>query len=174
VKIFVLGLIVGAVLVPLALAVYFYTGMAPVATSADAMPFEKRMADAALHAHLDKEMPKNLPIPADETNFAAGAKVYVNYCAACHGLPGQAETAIAKGEFPRPPQLFNGKGVTDDPPGETYWKVANGIRLTGMPAFRQTLSDTQAWQVSLLLANADRISPQLKNSLASSQPGVPR
>jgi mono/diheme cytochrome c family protein len=50
-------------------------------------------------------------------------------------------------------------GVSDDPPGETYWKVANGIRLTGMPSFKDTLTDTQMWQVSLLVANANRPLP---------------
>jgi len=55
--------------------------------------------------------------------------------------------------------------VTDDEPGETYWKVANGIRLTGMPAFKQSLSDTQMWQVSLLLANANKIPDSVKQAL---------
>jgi len=50
-------------------------------------------------------------------------------------------------------------GVSDDPPGETYWKVDNGIRLTGMPSYKATLSETQMWQVSLLLANADKPLP---------------
>ncbi len=50
-------------------------------------------------------------------------------------------------------------GVSDDPPGETFWKVSNGIRLTGMPAFKNILSETQIWQVSLLLANADKPLP---------------
>ena len=50
-------------------------------------------------------------------------------------------------------------GVSDDPPGETYWKAANGIRLTGMPAYKDILSDTQLWQVSLLLANANKPLP---------------
>jgi hypothetical protein len=50
-------------------------------------------------------------------------------------------------------------GVSDDPPGETYWKVANGIRLTGMPSFKSTLTEAQMWQVSLLLANANRPLP---------------
>jgi mono/diheme cytochrome c family protein len=49
--------------------------------------------------------------------------------------------------------------VSDDPAGETYWKVANGIRLTGMPAFKKTLTDTQMWQVTLLLKNADQQLP---------------
>jgi len=66
-----------------------------------------------------------------------------------HGLRGRPETAISKGMFPHPPQLFQGHGVTDDAAGETYWKVANGIRLSGMPGFEKSLTDTQLWQVSL-------------------------
>jgi mono/diheme cytochrome c family protein len=69
--------------------------------------------------------------------------------------------------FPRPPQLFRGKGVTDDEPGETYWKVENGVRLTGMPGFEKSLSETQMWQVSLLLANADKLPDSVKQSLAA-------
>jgi thiosulfate dehydrogenase len=49
--------------------------------------------------------------------------------------------------------------VSDDEPGETYWKVSNGIRLTGMPAFNHVLTDTQMWQVTLLLKNADQQLP---------------
>ena len=60
-----------------------------------------------------------------------------------------------------------GKGVTDDEPGETYWKVANGIRLTGMPGFNQQLSTTEMWQVSLLLAHADKLSDSVKGILAN-------
>jgi mono/diheme cytochrome c family protein len=67
--------------------------------------------------------------------------------------------------YPPPPQLWkkhatgNVVGVSDDDAGETYWKVANGIRLTGMPAFNHVLTDTQMWQVTLLLKNADQQLP---------------
>jgi len=37
--------------------------------------------------------------------------------------------------------------------------VANGIRLTGMPAFKGVLTENEMWQVSLLLANADKPLP---------------
>jgi mono/diheme cytochrome c family protein len=67
--------------------------------------------------------------------------------------------------FPKPPRLFKGHGVTDDPPGETYWKAANGIRLTGMPAYSGSLSDTQLWQVSLMLAKADKLPAAASASL---------
>jgi thiosulfate dehydrogenase len=163
---FLVGLIIGLVLLPVIVYFYFAKGIAPVATSAPPMPFEKMFARMALHARLDKEVPKTVPIAADEATLTAGAQVYKEHCAVCHGVPAQPQTAIAKGMFPDPPKLMEGKGVTDDPPGETYWKVAGGIRMTGMPGFEKTLSTTQMWQVSLLCANADKLPAAAKDSLA--------
>jgi thiosulfate dehydrogenase len=165
---FVLGVLLTILLGTLMIYLYFGRGMAPVATSAPPMPFEKRLANMALHARLRKEMPKQVPLAADESNLVAGAHVYVEHCAVCHGVPGKDQTAIAKGEFPEPPHLFKGKGVTDDPPAATYWRVANGIRLTGMPGFEKYLSTTQMWQVSLLLANAHSLPASAQAVLANS------
>lgn len=170
---FLFGLIIGVVIVPLVVYWYFSTGMAPVATAATPMPFEKSFARMALHARLDKEMPKTVPVTTDEAAFTAGAQVYKDHCAVCHGLPGQPQTAIASGMFPKPPKLMQGTGVTDDPPGETYWKVAGGIRMTGMPGFSNALSPTQMWQVSLLCANADKLPDSAKQILAGAAPAAP-
>ncbi|MGA8341436.1 MAG: cytochrome c [Candidatus Sulfotelmatobacter sp.] len=164
---FLMGLIVGLIVIPVGVYMYFSSGSAPVATAAAPMPFEKMLASMALHARLRKEMPKSAPIPADEAAYVAGAQIYKDDCAVCHGLPGQAQTAIAQGMFPKPPKLMEGTGVTDDPPGETYWKVAGGIRMTGMPGFEKMLSPTQMWQVSLLLANADKLPKSAKDSLTT-------
>lgn len=157
-----LGFVLGLAAVLLGALLYFGLGLAPVATSDPPMPMERLLAGIALHARISKEAPKQAPIPADQPNLVAGARIYREQCAVCHGLSGQPETALAKGMFPHPPQLFTGHGVTDDPPGETYWKAANGIRLTGMPAYQGSLSDTQLWQVSLMLANADKLPPPAK------------
>jgi thiosulfate dehydrogenase len=172
-KTFLIGLVVGLIAVPVCVYLYFVTGSAPVATAAPAMPFEKALAHGALNAHIAKEMPKSVPVPADEPNFTAGAQVYRENCAVCHGLPGGTPTAVARGMFPKPPKLLEGTGVTDDPPGETYWKVANGIRLTGMPGFTESLSQTQMWQVSLLLAHADKLPDSVKAALYRPTPLVP-
>jgi mono/diheme cytochrome c family protein len=166
---FVLGVLVTILVGAAVVYVYFAKGYAPVATSAQAMPFEKTLARMALHARVEKEMPRQVAIPTDEPNYVAGAKIYVEHCAMCHGLPGKEQSAIAQGEFPKPPHLFKGKGVTDDEPGETYWKVANGIRMTGMPAFNKHLSQIELWQVSLLLANADKLPPAATTILNNSE-----
>lgn len=173
---FILGLIIGAAAVVAAGILYFVTGMAPVATAAPAIPFERYIASHSLNARVEKEAPKSAAIPPSEPNLLAGADVYRMNCRLCHGMPNQPESPIARGMYPHPPQLFKGKGVTDDPPGETYWKVKNGIRLTGMPSFAFALNDVQMWQVSQLLANADKLPPAVQQEMglaAAAQPGAP-
>jgi len=168
------GLVIGFILGVLALVacvyLYFATGRAPVAMSDPDMPFEKMLAHKALHARIDSEKPQDSPVPADEANFLAGAEVYRKNCAVCHGLPNQPPTPIAQGLRPKPPQLFHGTGVTDDPAWETYWKASNGIRMTGMPGFKGKLSETQLWQVSQLLANADKIPDAVQTALTAGAP----
>jgi thiosulfate dehydrogenase len=156
---FIFGFIAALTLIAAWGFCYVALGLAPVATASAPLPFEKLITGIALNARVNKEAPKSSPIPASDDVYAAGARVYRNQCAVCHGLPGRDQTAIAKGEFPKPPELFKGKGVTDDPAGVTYWKIANGIRLTGMPGFSGSLSSEQMWQVSLLLSNADKLPP---------------
>lgn len=172
---FIIGFLLGLIILPLCGYMYFRFGYAPVATAASPMPFEKKMASLALRARIRAEAPKDSPVKADEPNLTAGAKIYVENCSFCHGMPNEASASpAAKGMFPVPPQLFNKDDmVTDDPVGTTYWKVNNGIRMTGMPAFNNSLSSTQMWQVSELLANADKMPDATKavfNTMTISTP----
>jgi thiosulfate dehydrogenase len=162
---FVLGIVIGILLLVGCMYLYFSLGFAPVATAAHPMPFERKMAKMALHAYLDKQRHPQPLVPADEANLIAGAKVYKEQCATCHGLPGEPKSAISKGMFPDPPQLFQGIGVTDDEPWETYWKVENGIRMTGMPGFKGQVGEKEIWQVTMLVKNADKITEPVKKEL---------
>lgn len=161
-----LGFIIG-ILVCLAGEYLFLTrGGMPVSTKGGPMPFERFIASAALHSAIGPGEKTPSPIPADANNLIAGARVYHADCAVCHGDLEQGPSHIAKGMFPPPPQLLPPKkGVTDDPVGETYWKVKNGIRLTGMPGFQDTLTDTQLWQVSELLLHAHELPAEAQQAL---------
>ncbi len=165
---FLLGIVVGLLLLPAFAFLCLRLGYVPVATAAPPFPFEKTLAGMALNARIAKEAPAQSPVTASEPNLMAGAKNYRDYCSVCHGMSGESQSAVAKGMYPPPPQLLHGKGVTDDPVGETYWKAANGIRLTGMPAFRGSLTDEQLWQVSQLLANANKLPATVGAFIASS------
>jgi len=152
--------------------VYLRYGHPPVATSDRAFPMEAQIVNVPLSARIAREV-RTAPFAADEAGLQAGAHVYKANCAGCHGAPGH-DSAYAKYMFPGAPQLWvkhshsDVVGVSDDEAGETYWKVANGIRLTGMPSYQHLLSDTEMWQVSLLLKNADqKLSPVVMATLAS-------
>jgi mono/diheme cytochrome c family protein len=90
------GLVIGCFLAAVIFAggffYYFASGMAPVATADPPMPFEKKLANISLDAHIEKQHGVRSPVAADEPTFLAGADVYVQHCAACHGLPGQPPT----------------------------------------------------------------------------------
>jgi len=162
-----IGILVGFLLVGCFIYFYFWTGRAPIATTDPPMPFEMKLAHMAIDARVEKQKIPESPVAAEEKSYLGGVEVYKQNCAVCHGMPDQTKSVIAQGMFPPPPQLFHGTGVTDDPANETYWKVENGIRLTGMPGFKGRLTETQIWEVSVLLANADKIPVSVKAALAT-------
>lgn len=163
----VIGVVLGVLLVIGGTYYYFVSGMAPVATADPPLPYEKKIASKSKNAHMRKQTMPPPPVAPDESNLIAGAKVYKQQCANCHGLPDQPAPAISEGMYPHSPLLFKGKGVTDDPPGETHWTIENGIRLSGMSSFKNTLTNLQLWQVTQLLANADKISDSVKAVLVT-------
>lgn len=167
---FLLGIVFTLAGLCLGAAVYLKYGNPPVATADPSFPMEAQIVHVPLGARIAREL-KQPPFQADEQGMEAGAQVYVKQCASCHGTPGH-DVAYAKWMFPSAPQLWKQHrkgvvGVSDDEVGETYWKVDNGIRLSGMPAYQKILSDTEMWQVSWLLKNADKpLSPQVQTALA--------
>jgi thiosulfate dehydrogenase len=160
---FLIGLILGFLIVPAWAFWFFHFGHPPVAVADKPFPYEREIVHMPLDARIDREKPASAPISPSPVNLTAGAQIYRQQCASCHGLYGRPSD-FATHMYPRAPQLWaphhNGVvGVSDDPVGETYWKVANGIRLTGMPSYSKVLNETQMWQVSLLLKQADQPLP---------------
>ena len=175
---FLLGIILGVILVPVAVMAWFHFGKVPVAVADPPLPEERLITQVPLNARIDREVIKTPPIQANEDAFVAGAQIYRDQCASCHGFHGKPSSFGAH-MFPDAPPLWEKHkhgdvvGVSDDPPGETYWKVANGIRLTGMPSYKDVLTETQMWQVSLLLANADKPLPPAALVMLHGAPPAP-
>ena len=167
---FVAGLLVGVLLLVGGVYYYFVSGMAPAAAADPPMPFEKNLANKSLDVHIENAKVPPPPIQANEENLVAGAKVYKEQCAMCHGLPDQPPPAIADSMYPHATLLFKGKGVTDDPASVNYWKASNGLRLTGMPSFKAALTDTQLWQVAQLVTHANELPDSAKKVLAPEPP----
>jgi mono/diheme cytochrome c family protein len=162
---FFVGVLVGIGLVVLASYLFVARGGIFMGTDTKPLPLEEKIAGAAITASIGKSADERSPLPADETNLLAGAKIYMNACVGCHGKLDQASSG-AKGFYPLPPPLLPpGTGVTDDPVGSTHWVVKNGVRFSAMPRFDKKLNDTEIWQASLLLRNADKLPDSVKDSL---------
>jgi len=158
------GILLGMLIAPVAVGIWLYNGKVPVAVTDPPFPNEEQIADIPLNARIQKELIQMPPIQPTEQVYVAGARIYAEKCAVCHGFHGKP-ASIGQSMYPAAPPLWERHhsssvvGVSDDPPGETYWKVANGIRLTGMPEFRSLMTNDEMWEVTLLLSNADKPLP---------------
>ena len=166
---FLVGVVVGIGMIVLTSYLFVTRGGIFMGTDTKPLPLEETITSAAITASIGKSVDDQSPLPADETNLLPGAKVYVQACAGCHGKLDQPSSG-AKSFYPQPPHLLPpGKGVTGDPVGATHWVVKNGLRFSAMPSFNQKLSDTEIWQVSLLLQNANTLPDSVKDSLRQPQ-----
>lgn len=180
---FVLGFLLALAVIFLGAWGYLRFGRPPVAVADKAFPMEAQVVNVPLNARIAKEMGQP-PFGSSEDVFEAGAKMYETSCASCHGSPGH-DSQFGKWMYPAAPQLWKKHGnsagglvvvgVSDDEPGMTFWKIKNGIRLTGMPAYEHIYSDAQMWQIALLLKNADQPLPDPVLSLLSGPvPATPK
>jgi mono/diheme cytochrome c family protein len=78
-----------------------------------------------------------------------GARDYDQSCALCHGGPGVARAPWVEGMNPSPPFLLDsGRNWTA---GQLYWIIGDGVKMTGMPAWRMSRSDRQIWDLVAFL-----------------------
>ena len=162
---FVLGIIVTLIVAAGAAYAAFAAGLVPAnADTSSTLPLERFAARTDLRAVLRNQSPPETDAaPLNDDNLLAGIKLYGDHCAACHGTAQGDAPEIARGEYPKPPQLAK-HGVEDDPQGWTFWKIKHGIRWTGMPAWKDEINDQDIWKLALFLKNMDQLSPAAKNA----------
>ena len=78
----------------------------------------------------------------DPQTILMGADHFAAHCAVCHGAPGVPKGDIALGLYPAPPDLA--QAAARYSPGELFWILKNGIKMSGMPAWSDH-SDEELW-----------------------------
>lgn len=111
--------------------------------------------------------PRVAPFGISEDVFESGARQYAARCASCHGTP-QKDA----GSIPPAKQLWRAarKSVAAQTPSDIYNEIAAGMPAQGMPAYAHTLTETQIWQIALLLKNANGELPDPVVTLLNSSP----
>src|ERR1700687_3961150 len=82
------------------------SGRLSMATNAPPLPMEETVAKLAIRGSMGNAKDLGDPLSINDSNMQAGAKLYKDNCAGCHGAPQQPHPAISKSMFPPPPQLF--------------------------------------------------------------------
>ena len=105
----------------------------------------KTLPDAGYHHHDYAELAKvpkksrarRNPFEDDPDAVDAGRKLFLHYCAECHG-----ETAEGGRKAPslRAPEVQNAT------PGTVFWILTNGVVRRGMPVWSR-LPEPQRWQI---------------------------
>jgi mono/diheme cytochrome c family protein len=103
--------------------------------------------------------------PLDETAIAHGVTLYRDHCLQCHGAPGVAPEPFALGLLPAPSNLAH--PAREWPAAEIYWVVRNGLKMTGMPAWRFRLSDAELWALVAFVKKLPELSPTDYRALAA-------
>ena len=86
------------------------------------------------------------PFPATDANIRAGKQIYLQQCALCHGADGRAETKLGLAMYP-PAMDLNSPHVQRWSDAELFWITQNGVRLTGMPAWKTIVSGEDTWKM---------------------------
>jgi mono/diheme cytochrome c family protein len=113
---------------------------------------------------------RRITVPGDLANqkrIESGAGQYAEMCASCHLAPGMKRTEIARGLYPRAPELRRGTDLT---PAEEFWVVKHGLKMTGMPAWGVTHSDELLWDVVAFLQKLPELSAEQYQALVKSAP----
>ncbi len=162
--------LLGIVITLTGIVLYFYAGKPPVSATEKAAPWEP-LLNVPIHASA-RAAAKSAPFPSSEDVFEAGARTYRAQCAQCHGVPGH-EAPLGRTMLPHAQQFFSPRdraSTVAEAPGELYWKTAFGLRRSGMPAYNRALSDTELWQLALLLHSANDLPDPVRTLLTEGMP----
>ena len=148
---FIFGIVTMILILVLGLS---FALMGFVSMRADSPPskLETTLAGRAMDASVARAAPKvTNPVTADETNLVAGARLYSDHCALCHGDPAHPKSPLTDSLNPPAPQFTN--DMADMPENENFYILQHGIRWTAMPGWKNVLSEQQTWQLVTLLGH---------------------
>src|ERR1700722_7964890 len=153
---------VGTIILILALGLLFAI-MGFVNMRADNPPshLETVLAGRSMDASVARAAPKAAnPITPDETNLVAGALLYRDHCALCHGDPSHPKSPLADSLNPPAPQFMN--DMVDMHENQNFYILQHGIRWTAMPGWKNVLSDQEIWKLVTFLSHMHNLPPSTK------------
>jgi mono/diheme cytochrome c family protein len=148
--------LVGASLVAMLVGILMIKmGLVPINADAAPSSLERKIFPLAVRASVARRSSgqPGVAAPPTDDDLAAGAEIYKEMCAQCHGHLNGRASVLGASFYPPAPQLpGHGTSYTDT---EVIWIVKHGIRNTSMPSWRNLLSDENIRQVAAFIKRMD-------------------
>ena len=127
---------------------------------------ERNLAPWAVDHSRESRAPHETNSYTNADDVATGLDHYRENCVMCHGAPDVAAGELAKGLNPGVPDLQS-QGTQSMSDGELFWTIKHGIRMTAMPAFAPTHTDSQIWKIVAFVRHLPNLTDQEKAELRS-------
>lgn len=162
-----IGALIGiAVIVPIGVDAFVHSGLFNVGASNPHTKFTEWITHETMihsvHRHASGIRP---PPRISAPQVLAGFCIYETHCVACHGAAAVAREQWVGGMEPSPPYLLD--ATSKWTAAQLFWIAKNGIKMTGMPSWRESLSDEQIWEVVGFLEATGKLPPQTYVQLRS-------
>ena len=151
-----------AALVVLALAAaatVFYAGVYDVSATDEHLAPTYWLLDTAMRRSV-RQRAAGITVPelGHPTQLRRGDALYRQHCLQCHGAPGVAPEPFALGMTPAPANLaYTARAWS---PAEVFWVVKEGLKMTGMPAWKYRMVDDDIWAIVGFMRELSKLSPE--------------
>lgn len=109
---------------------------------------ETGLANAAKDVTIPLEAGKmKNPLPETDEIVSQGQEVFLGECVQCHGAEARGDTTVGRNMTP-PAMDLTSAHVQHWSDAELFWIIQNGVRLTGMPAWKSTISANDTWKLA--------------------------
>ena len=114
------------------------------------------------------------PLPETEEVVSQGQEVFLGSCAQCHGAEARGDDDLGRKMSP-PAMDLTSAHVQHWSDAELFWIIQNGVRLTGMPSWKSSISDNDTWKLARFIHNLPRpvLSPAPQQSRHRHKPPLP-
>ena len=96
----------------------------------------------------------------------SGGADYKDMCSSCHLKPGEKNSDMSIGLYPKPPNLTlsgdlhkgnNSENIDEKDAQRQFWIIKHGIKASGMPAWGPTHDDERIWAIVAFLQKLPEI-----------------
>jgi mono/diheme cytochrome c family protein len=122
---------------------------------------------------------RTLSIPSDARNLSnpaanqaeswrAGGAHFQDHCAICHDADGHGRGEIGRNLYPKAPDMTRPETqkLAD---GELFYIIQNGVRWTGMPAWKEEHSPEETWHLVSFVRHLPNLTPEELSQIQSAE-----